>query len=262
MSATLETSWIIRKKPGEKTGRHSCEFKQLTTDHLDQLMDLQSLIVSRLSRGEMLQAFPMDFMREHLEGKGFVIGACVGKKIVAFRNVYFPDPKDREWNLGFDVGFGETDLKRSANLQMVCVHPEYRGNELALKMNRHAIRMIKERNIFDHLFATVSPYNYWNLSILLNSGFVIKTMKKKYGGKLRYIVYQHLNGNDLQFPEPEKSTRLTDFEKQAGLFRAGYCGVRLQEPFRNNAEEKHEAGHRVLSDLIDEFELLFALPFS
>jgi len=112
---------------------------------------------------------------------------------------------------------------------MVCVHPLYRGNRLAKKMNKQAIRLIKEKNQFDHLLATVSPYNYWNVDILLNSGFIIQKLKDKYGGKLRYIVYQDLKTPPPSPPSTDHVINLTDFQTQKQLFKQGFYGFRLCE---------------------------------
>jgi hypothetical protein len=80
---------------------------------------------------------------------------------------------------------------------------------------------------YEHLCATVSPYNFWNIKILLDSGFVIKKLKNKYGGKLRYIVHQNLKNPGMFPSDPELMVSLTDFMKQEKLFDAGWSGIML-----------------------------------
>ena len=167
-------------------------------------------------------------MKEHIGEKGFILGIVSGGSLIAFRNVYFPDMGDPELNLGIDLGLPENSLCKVANFQMVCVHPDFLGNSLALVMNRHAISILRRMEPYEHLCATVSPYNFWNIKILLDSGFVIKKLKKKYGGKLRYIVHQNLK-NPGKFPsDPELMVSLTDFLKQKELFNDGWSGIMIK----------------------------------
>ncbi|MBU0985749.1 MAG: hypothetical protein KKH68_00735 [Proteobacteria bacterium] len=225
----LETGMLEEKL--DVSGVREVEYSMRFLDerHMPQIMDLQEIIVNNLSRRDMLQAFSYDFMKKHISPQGFIIGVFVGKRMVAFRNVYYPDSQDAEWNLGIDIGLPAMELPGVANLQMVCVHPAFRGNLLASKMNRHALRLLKEKNTHHHICATVSPYNFWNVRILLQSGFVIKKLKDKYGGKIRYVVYQNLK-KPMQFEvETSASARLNDIEEQKKLFNTGLCGVALEQ---------------------------------
>ncbi len=225
----LETGMMKEKRDDSEVREVEYSMTFLDESYMPQIMDLQEIIVQNLSRRDMLQAFSYDFMKEHIGLKGFVIGVFIGKRLVAFRNVYYPDSQDAEWNLGIDIGLPDMELSRVANLQMVCVHPTFRGNALASKMNRHALHLLKEQSTHYHICATVSPYNYWNVEILLNSGFVIRKLKDKYGGKLRYVVYQNLK-SPMHFDEGTTvSARLSDFEEQKKNFKTGWCGVALEQ---------------------------------
>jgi len=224
----VQSGVIFQKKEASGlTAEVHCEIRILDKSHLPQMMELQRLIIENLLRKETLQPFPADFMEEHLGSKGFVLGVLSGNELLAFRNVYFPDTDDAEWNLGIDLGLPPDALNRVANLQMVCVHPSCRGNSIAKIMNKHAIRIIKELGIHDHVCATVSPYNFWNIKILFESGFIIKKLTKKYGGKLRYIVHQDLH-SPVSFESGfSQSVALTDFIRQHELLSNGWCGTYL-----------------------------------
>ncbi|MBI9089214.1 MAG: GNAT family N-acetyltransferase [Desulfobacterium sp.] len=241
---------------------------QLLEDHyLDEVMALQAVIVDRLTRKEMLEPFSKTFMQSHFDKKGFVIGIFVNNRLIAFRNVYFPDKDDLEWNLGLDLGFSESECKRLANLQMVCVHPDFRGNHLARKMNRQAIDIIRKNKNIAHLLATVSPYNYWNVDILLNSGFVICALKEKYRGKLRYIVYQNLTTPVETPPRALKdkthAVALTDFKKQEELLETGFYGFELREiPDDDDPLTEHENNRsKARGTPLKNHELLFSKFF-
>lgn len=200
----------------------------LDASHLSEIIELQQVVIERLPRGDMLQSISESFMKEHIGEKGFILGVVSGGSLIAFRNIYFPDMDDHELNLGIDLGLPENSLCKVANFQMVCVHPDFLGNSLALVMNRHAISILRRMEPYEHLCATVSPYNFWNIKILLDSGFVIKKLKNKYGGKLRYIVHQNLK-NPGKFPsDSELTVSLTDFLKQEKLFNDGWVGIMIK----------------------------------
>ena len=219
---------ILRVKKGVGKGvERAYVITVLGKSDLPQIMALQAVIVRHLHCSSLLEPFSSEFMREHLGRRGFVLGVLSDGKLVGFRNVYFPVVDDAEWNLGRDIGLAEDQLDKVANLQMVCVHPEYRGNGLALKMNRLALSILRERNRHDHVCATVSPLNIWNLTILLASGFHIRCLKMKYGGKLRYIVYQRLKTPVRFHDAPVVKVALNALDTQKQLLDAGYCAVDL-----------------------------------
>ena len=218
----------VRKGKDSALCKVPYEIKILNVSYLSEIIELQQVIIEGLPRGDMLQSFSDSFMKEHIGEKGFIIGVVSGGSLIAFRNVYFPDMDDPEWNLGIDLGLPENSLCKVANFQMVCVHPDFLGNSLALVMNRHAISILRRMEPYEHLCATVSPYNFWNIGILLDSGFVIKKLKNKYGGKLRYIVHQNLKNPGMFPSDPELMVSLTDFTRQEELFNTGWHAVQLR----------------------------------
>lgn len=218
---------FVQKGKDSALSKVPYEIRILDVSYLSEIIELQQMIIEGLPRKDMLQPFSDDFIKEHIEKKGFIIGVVSGGNLIAFRNVYFPDINDTEWNLGIDLGLSDNLLCKVANFQMVCVHPAFLGNSLALVMNRHAIRILRSMGTYEHLCATVSPYNFWNIRILLESGFVIKKLKSKYSGKLRYVVHQNLKNPGLFPSDPELTVPLTDFIKQEELFGGGWFGIRL-----------------------------------
>ena len=199
----------------------------LSEKHLPAIMNLQDIIVQNLGRPDLLQTFSYDFMKQHMGHQGIVLGVFVDNCLIAFRNVYFPDRWDREWNLGIDIGLPTEELSKVANLQMVCVHPDFRGHALAWEMNNVSLKILKKKRYYYHICATVSPYNLWNIRILLNSGFHIVRLKDKYGGKLRYVVHQNIHHPVRCHQQPLHKASLDDLETQKMLLSSGFCGVTL-----------------------------------
>lgn len=241
---------IIKEMNGEgKIEPKNYVIKRLDRSHLAQIMKLQRLIVRNLSRSDMLASFSRHFMQDHIESHGFILGVFVEDRLIAFRNVYFPSNDDSQWNLGFDLGFDSETRNRVANLQMVCVHPDYRGNSLALKMNRVALHLLRLHKTQNEICATVSPYNVWNIRILLKCGFYIRALKSKYGGKLRYIVHQDLRQPGLCFEDGSVRVPYNDIERLETLLKAGYVGVAI-------VQDSDPASNLVC----DDYHILFKRP--
>lgn len=227
MSNLLASGWL--KKSLNDAHNHTLKYKVvfLREMHLPLVMALQEVIVQHLPRPDLLQPFSCDFMKQHMGRQGEVLGVFVEQRLVAFRNIYYPVPWEEEWNLGLDLGLPEEELDKVANLQLVCVHPDYRGNSLASIMNRVSLGLLRESGSRRHIFATVSPFNIWNLPILLKCGFRVAALKNKYGGKLRYIVYQDLH-RPLSFDDHSAvPVPLDDFHTQKKCLDSGFYGVAL-----------------------------------
>ncbi|MBN2126183.1 MAG: hypothetical protein JW821_17925 [Deltaproteobacteria bacterium] len=250
MEKVIKSGKIRKRSKGMPIRELPYDMILLDESYLDEIMELQATIVKGLSRADMLEAFPRDFMKRHLGSQGIALGILVEGDLVAFRCVYFPERDDREWNLGIDIGLPDAELDRVANLQMVCVHPAYRGNSLAYRMNMPAIRAVRDLKRYCHLCATVSPYNYWNIRILLRSGFAVRKLKDKYGGKLRYVVHQDLRRPPRAPFREEAVVRLTDIERQREMLAQGFNGVKIREIRGFRARERQDLAHG--------YELVFA----
>lgn len=249
MGTILETGFLSQKDHDNQIRKKVYNIIFLDENHLPTVMALQEVVVRNLASPDWLQSFSYDFMKQHMGYKGIVLGVFVENRLAGFRNLYYPDPWDKEWNLGIDLGLAETELSHVANLQLVCVHPRFRGNALAMKMNRIALGLLCKKGIHHHVCATVSPYNIWNITILLANGFYIARLKKKYGGKIRYVVYQNLRKPALFDDSSFIEVPLEDLDAQQKLLNSGYYGTALNKKKRI----KHE-------DPCKSFDLVFKAP--
>lgn len=236
------TTGFLKSKSGhsQRLRERAVKYKicYLTENDLPAVMDLQDVIIQNLGRPDLLQTFSEDFMRQHMGRQGIVLGVFVKDRLIAFRNIYFPDPWDRQWNLGIDIGLPKEELLKVANLQMVCVHPDFRGHSLALKMNNLSLKILKKRGEHHHICATVSPYNIWNIRILLDSGFRIVHLKDKYEGKLRYIVHQDIHACFRYSQQPTQTVSLEDLDTQKTLLNSGFLGVTLRPTKRLHGKQR------------------------
>jgi ribosomal protein S18 acetylase RimI-like enzyme len=249
MRSILSSGYLKQEKPGAQTRTRKFFITRLNEKHLPKIMALQQVIVEHLGKSDLFHSFTYDFMKQHVERKGIVLGVFVNDRLAAFRNLYYPDPWDKRWNLGIDIGLAEAQLNHVVNLQMVCVHPHFRGNALASKMNTIALELLREKGTHHHVCATVSPKNIWNIPVLLGSGFHIARLKKKYGGKIRYVVYQNLR--ETQSFDDSTSIRvpLQDLYTQKRLFGAGFRGTTLLQRKRSGRKRS-----------IDCLDLVFTYP--
>lgn len=206
------------------------DLRLLGKTDLPRIMALQGTVVQRLSRRDLLQPLSLEFMETHIGAKGFIVGAFALGELIAFCSGYFPDVDDREWNLGHDLGLEDaSDLSTVANLQIICIHPNYRGYGLGVRLSATVIGVIRRLNRYRHLCATISPYNYWSLNVALSCGLAVRTIKMKYGGKLRLIAYLHLlQPAVVSGAQDLVGVRLTDIARLEALLNQGYIGIRVR----------------------------------
>lgn len=108
-----------------------------------------------------------------------------GARIAAVFCVVYPGMG--KFNLGYDLGFSEEDLRRVVHMDTAAVHPDYRGHGLQYGMMLHAERELKGRI----LMCTIHPDNCFSLNNVLKQGYTIEKKTKKYGS-IRYILRKDL----------------------------------------------------------------------
>lgn len=225
MSHVIESGRI--KKSGTPSDKEvSYDLIFLNERCLTDIMDLQDLIVRELNDPDLFHPDSIHFIRDRIRKKGRIIGIIFEKKLIAYRIISFPgsDPD----NLGIDLELPEHELQKVAHLEFFVVHPAYRGDALQLKALPAAISVLHDFG-YEHLCATVSPKNYPAVSNLLKGGFVIKGLKEKYGGKLRYILYQNLTMPISRGIEHTITIKNTDIEGQRKALMQGYYGYEAKK---------------------------------
>lgn len=248
MSVIIESGMITERFQDQPSCRRQYHMTFLSEKHLPEIMNLQQIIAENLGRSDLLALFSEAFMARHLKDQGFAAGIFVNRRLIAFRNVYYPDHDDQEWNLGIDINLAPPERSKVANLQMVCVHPNFRGNGLALKMNAVCLERLRKQATHHHICATVSPYNFWNIRVLLTCGFHIRAIKDKYGAKLRYVVYRNLQTPTTFSRQQRVHVPLDDITMQRKILNWRYCGVGIQkrETFDDMKTLDDISGHHIV----------------
>jgi ribosomal protein S18 acetylase RimI-like enzyme len=201
----------------------SFEMQFLRSCHLAEVLDLQEQVAKSLPFAEILRLHFREFFERALGAERAGFGIFTREGLVAFSLICIPS---RERNLGSEVGLGEEELSKAAHLQVVAVHPAYRGNSLQMRMTERHLQVLREMG-YEHVCSTVSPQNPFSLRNFLEQGFVIKALKIKFASQWRYIVYKNLRLPIAVGPE-EAAASLSDIERQLELLDSDLLGFGLR----------------------------------
>ena len=131
-----------------------------------------------------------EFVREHLEGNGFVIVAqCTDTdQIAGFFLVKYPEDEE---NLGHYLEFNEEQLSHVAVMDSAAVGGRYRGNGLQGRMLEAAEKLL-DKNRFYYLMCTIPPDNKFSRHNMESHGYEVKKTAFCYGGLPRCILLKSL----------------------------------------------------------------------
>ncbi|MBE5954943.1 MAG: GNAT family N-acetyltransferase [Lachnospiraceae bacterium] len=132
-----------------------------------------------------------EFYERHISDCGFTLKAicCSTGTLAAYFTVRYP--KLENDNLGYDLDFTDADLLTTAHMETCVVHPDYRGHHLEARLMKQAVEILKNTD-YHYLLGTVHPDNVPSLKAFLSNDFHVAKTAKKYGGKLRHIMYRKI----------------------------------------------------------------------
>lgn len=167
-----------------KINTNDLTFKPLTADSIPALLELQDDAFAHATGSS-------DFLRRNTEetlsvcfgGDSLVLGVYHGELLVAFGILYCAG--ETKENLALDLDEVE-DINENANVKLVIVRYEYRGNGLQKEIIRRLCEHAKECG-YKWLSSTVSPTNPWSMNNLLANGFYEAKVLVKYGGLKRIL---------------------------------------------------------------------------
>lgn len=111
------------------------------------------------------------------------------RKLAAIGVLYVPDIEN---HFGSMLGFSEKDLPWIANMKLVIVLPEYRGNGLQKRLMNAVIASAKKRK-FRGLYSTAHPENIYSIRNLVETGFIFQKPVIAYEEALsRNLYYREL----------------------------------------------------------------------
>ncbi len=180
---------IVKKKIHGRYENKEYQMKLIGQDYLPEIINLQDVVVKDLKTSEIFQADNREFFKNELKKGGKIIGVFTDNDLIAYR--FITMPKGDSMNLGLDLELSKNELDKVGHLETTIVHPDFRGNGLQSKTLFVALDIFKYFEHY-HICSTISPKNYHSLNNVMAGGLVIKRLKNKYGGKLRYILHRNL----------------------------------------------------------------------
>ena len=116
----------------------------LEEDDLSSIINLQQIVLNNLNDADIFEPQSAESLGDCVKTHGQIMGIIVEERLIAYRVIYFP--KHHQDNLGRDLSLPKSVLNSVAHLESVVVHPDYRGNSLALKMNVQALKIMSALN--------------------------------------------------------------------------------------------------------------------
>jgi GNAT superfamily N-acetyltransferase len=226
----IETGKLRNKKMGSPI--EVCyDMKFLDSSHLEEVKELQEIISQSLPDKEIFRLTTVQEFKEHLGQERSVIGVLAEDDLIAYDIISFPG--EGAENFGSDIDIFPEELKKVAHLKAVVVHPDFRGNGLQRSLSRVHLEVIRDAG-YEHVCSTVSPKNWISVENYFANGFVIKGLKIKYGGLLRYIMYKNIYKPFN--PRPKAIfVESRDIKCQKDLLNRGFAGYKLHR--RSNGQE-------------------------
>ncbi|MBQ8413842.1 MAG: GNAT family N-acetyltransferase [Clostridia bacterium] len=164
-------------------------YKQLTPDYIPELLEIQEETFAHATgSSDFLRRNTTETLSVCFPAPSLVLGAYYEGRMIAFGILHAAGTTSE--NLAKDIDEVE-DVTENANVKLIIVRPDYRGNglqrALIIKLGEHA----KECG-FKWLSSTVSPENPWSKNNLEACGFTLNKVLKKYGGLERYLFVKKI----------------------------------------------------------------------
>lgn len=206
----------------------------LNHTQMDALLELQQKVADSIP-GELFECDDASFYFELFKGKGRVLGLFDQKELLACSVISFPGSRSSD-NLGRHLHLGKKQLELAVNLESAYVHPSYQAQGIARLLStaqlEFATRVGKR-----HALSTASPANLYSLKNLFSLGFDIRKICKKYGNKIRCIMYRDLlELNAKNYSNGSSKGQwipFADLADQRDLLNEGYRGVRVKGTLKN-----------------------------
>lgn len=223
MSYPINKGTIKKNKnlPSQQDMRYEIRF--MDKSHLSDIVNLQDIIIHKLSDREIFRTQHADYFIDHLSMENSAIGTFTDDGLIAYSFLYFPG--ERRDNFGADIDLPREEMTNVVHLATVAVHPSYRGNSLQSKMQGIHLE-VAHRMGYEHALCMVSPKNRPSLQNMFSQGLIIEALKIKFDGRLRYIMHKNLSCPSIIGSE-EVRIKSSDIEGQIGLLKQGLLGFRL-----------------------------------
>lgn len=201
--------------------------RKLEEDDLSAAMSLQQEVAEALEDQDVLAALSEEELLFIMRGGGMIIGVFVGDQLIALRATLVPEIDDE--HLGYDIGLNTAQLATVLYQEVSCVSIDYRGHGLQKLMAKVLMEQVQESD-YTYVCATVAPFNIPSLKDKFTQQLEVKALKKKYGGKLRYVFAKKINELNKKITyESEQLIPMSNIALQQELLADGWNGTGMTE---------------------------------
>lgn len=175
------------------------QMEKMTAENLPEIMDVMEDARKSVTKQEWFVADEEDYVKQVLEGNGFLVGAREeeSRELAGFFMVFYPDARD---NLGQYAGLTEKELSKVIYMDSAAVKEKYRGNGLQGRMLRQAEALLRQNQkekgqTVQYGMCTIHPDNISSLRTMEKNGYEIAARRKLYGGLDRYILCKKIGSS-------------------------------------------------------------------
>jgi len=193
---------------------------------LPDILALHRLSLSQAAKPGLVKPDQPQFFAEHLGLRGRILGVREAGCLIAYAVLGLPNPGGP--NLGEDLGLPASAFSGVAHLAGAAVQPDSRGYGLQRRLTEERIALA-QANGRRHVISTVSPFNYFSWRNLIAHGLLVRRLKTKYGGHLRYVLHRELGAEPALDRGQARDFALNDAAGQSALLERGWAGFALVE---------------------------------
>lgn len=163
-----------------------------TEKDFDEILKLKQDIWNNMDNKEwyFIDETNKEFLKRELENDGVIIKVLDNDKIVAFLIMEVNLKKDDKI---LKLTSLENEYTKCIKFRNVAVHPEYRGNNLQMKMGIVAEEIMLKKRDIKYMLSNVHPDNIASIKSLQKLGYEVVCQTKMYNGKDRVILLKKIN---------------------------------------------------------------------
>ena len=159
---------------------------------VDIIYDIMMTAYEELPDKDMFFVDDKEFIKEHINEKGFCLLAKIDDEYVGYMWVCLPYVENN--HLGRYLGFSDEELMDTAILDSVAVKKKYRGRRIMKSLIEEVSERIRSLGI-NNMIAKAHPANKASIKSFVDRGFEIMTKIREHGTE-RYILYKNSQGKE------------------------------------------------------------------
>ncbi|MBX3539284.1 MAG: hypothetical protein KF735_16695 [Chelatococcus sp.] len=196
-------------------------WRLLATDDLDAIYALHLQAIDAMGDAALVKPETRAFFAGILAGGGRIVGAFDDKGLAAYGVLQLDLPPSEDAR----PVIGLAPSVKLAKFAGASVRPSDWGRRLHGALIDQRLEAARGAGVA-HVYATAAPGNARSWTNLLDAGFHIRALKRKYGGHWRYLVFRAVDKKpQASGAEHDLWSAATDTGKAHRLLAEGYAGT-------------------------------------